>query len=415
MARGGNPNSNLAIDATEHTGDPVRLKVPGNTKEFYVKPDPAGTGNVLIHPTQLKRKWKKSELWHRSVILGPDGRVLSMSLPKFRNVGEDEVETADFVRRIESGEHIDFTEKMDGSLAIRSVVNGQVVWRTRGTWDGGAEHGPPIRKVAEQFPVLADPEFLPGHSLHFEFVHPNFPIIINYPKPDLILLSGVDHHDLRLLKYEQIQQLAHENDLSLVPLHELPTDFKQLQAAVDQFEGCEGIVARYADEQKYVKMKGLEYLKQHRLRFSFGLRETLRHCFEHDFADEAAFSKYLTDMEMDWEVLHTLTPIYRVYEEGRKRARAEEAEVMEFVDFWCNLIRDDRRHERSKKHARLDDRAARKEYVAEAKAAFGVGPLFNGAMALGDDDHRAARWRSDRLKDHVEDALRASRLPVDDE
>jgi hypothetical protein len=415
MARGGTRKTQLEMQAQETVADPITLPVPNKTEEFFVNVDPAGTGNVLVIPSKTKFTWRTSELWYRSVILGPDGRVLSMSLPKFRNLGEDAAETADFTRRIERGEDVDFTEKMDGSLAIRSVVNGRVVWRTRGTWDGGDEYGPAIRAIARQWPVLQDPQFLPTHSLHFEFVHPEFPVVIRYPKPDLILLSAVAHHDLKLVRFDQLEELAHTYDLHLVSMHDLPTKVDELRAAVEAFENCEGIVARYAHQQKYLKLKGAEYLKQHRLRFSFGLRATLDHCFKGDFATVDEFRQSLADQEMDWEIIDTRVPIYEIYAEGRRRLDADVAEAQSFLDAYRSLVLEEHRHERTRAHARLDDRAARKTYSQLADEAYADrAAVKHGCFALIGNDG-GAEWKRKLLERHVEQALRESRLPVDED
>jgi hypothetical protein len=397
------------------TTAPVRLPLPRNRDEFNITADPAGSGNVLVVPTKTKHRWKSSELWYRSAVLSPEGEVMSMGLPKFRNVGEDERESADFASRLEQGEPVVFTEKMDGSLAIRSVIDGQVIWRTRGSWDGGPEYGPAIRELAAGHPVLADAAFMPDHSLHFEFVHPSFPVVIRYERPQLVLLSGVRHHDLHLLMLSELQRIAGEHDLVLAPIHELPTDMAQLRAAVEAWEGCEGIVARYDHEQHYVKLKGMEYLRQHRLRFSFGLRETLRHCYLHDFDSEQAFADYLHSLEMDWEVIQTRLPIWRVYELGRERLRADIAEVRSFIDAYGSLVVAERHAERTRAHARLDDRAARKEYARLVREAYADSPsIAAGCFSMTGQDG-GAEWRRKLLERHVEDALRDSRLPADED
>lgn len=390
--------------------DGLRLMVPHSNVDFQVTEGPLG---LLVTPTRFKHRWRRSELWYRSAILSHDGSVRSMGLPKFRNLGEDDAESATFTRAIERGEDVLFTEKMDGSLAIRSVIGGRVVWRTRGTFEGGDEYGPAIQAAAERYPMLADPSFMDGHSMHFEFVHPGFQIVIRYAQPDLVLLSAVRHSDLAMATYEQLIELASAYDLNLVGVHELPRRVDELRAIVDAFEGIEGVVARYGEgEQRLIKLKGLEYLRQHRLNFSFGLRETLRVCQEQDFASEQEFTDHLFSLAMDWEVIQTKLPIYAVWARARAAALAEQAEARSFVDTYGSLI-DPGSDERTRAHARMDDRAARKEYARLAVEAYGRSALFAGAMALGSGDERGQRWLDDRVKAQVEIALKASRIDDD--
>jgi hypothetical protein len=415
MSTTGSPITQLEALSRDASPDAVRLPVPRGHEEFTVAPAKSGAAHVLVTPTRFKHRWRTSELWYRSAILALDGTVLSMGLPKFRNLGEDDGESASFTRAIECGEDVLFTEKMDGSLAIRSVIDGNIVWRTRGTFDGGTEHGPAIRTVAERYPVLANPSFMAGHSLHFEFVHPAFQIVIRYDRPDLVLLSAVRHADLTMATYEQLAELSMAHDLNLVGVHELPRQINELRASVDAFEGVEGIVARYgAGEQQMIKLKGVEYLRQHRLNFSFGLRETLRVCQEEDFASVEQFTDHLYALAMDWEVIQTKLPIYEVWARARAAAHAELAEARSFVDAYGSLVDPERIGERTRAHARLDDRAARAEYVDIARKGYGEGtPGFSGAMAISGGESRASGWFESRLRVQIEQALAHSRLDDD--
>jgi hypothetical protein len=275
-------------------------------------------GKYLIVPAPSKHRWEKDELWYRSMVVDSAGRLLSAGLPKFRNYGEDSVESVEFIQHLHSGSPVLATEKMDGSLAIRSVIDGEVVFRTRGTVDGGDEYGPAIRKVAsEKYPHLLDPSLYPEGSLHFEFVHPDFPIIIRYPDPDLVLLSGVRHQDLRLLDYKELTDLAQDASLKLVPAHALPHREEELIELVSDWKDKEGVVLRYQGEQAYIKIKAEHYRVQHALRYQFGAKAALELCKQHDFPDEKSYVDHLYALGMDWELAEERKQYYNLYRHGK--------------------------------------------------------------------------------------------------
>lgn len=98
--------------------------------------DPDSKGeNVLVLPTKgnfmRAADWTEEELLFRSLMFNREtGQVVSAGLPKFFNYGESELDTILLNNKLAQGEPVLFTEKMDGSLLIRSVINGKVRLRT---------------------------------------------------------------------------------------------------------------------------------------------------------------------------------------------------------------------------------------------------------------------------------------------
>lgn len=270
--------------------------------------------------------WPEELLWLRSAVLRDTGdghgEVVSMGFPKFFNAGERPGHTARMEAALRNGEPVRFTLKLDGSLAIRSVIDGEVVFRTRGSFDGG-EHGQAIRAVAERrYPVLLDPEFEPDRSLLFEFVSPQYRIIIRYPEPDLVLLGAVCHRTLTLARMEELAQLAHANGLALVEQVELPRDPRRLLAAVRDWDGLEGVVVRCNADQTLVKVKSASYLARHRVRFSLTARVVRQLCEQHEVRSLDEFARVLADMGGDWEVAQDVQGLVDAYISGCRDAEA---------------------------------------------------------------------------------------------
>jgi hypothetical protein len=377
---------------TTTPGKGKQIHVPDRNASFIVKEH---NGLRLIHPTKAKHKWSNSELHLRSCIVDEAGHVVSMGFPKFRNAGENIPETHEFENALASGEDILFTEKMDGSLAIRSVIRGEVVWRTRNTFDGGTEHGPAIRKAAQRYPILSDPAFMPDHSLLFEFCSPEFPIIVQYKEADLVLLGAISHADLSLHTYAELQSLSANNDLHLVRVHQLPSSFEELCQAVVDYDDCEGVVCRYQGEQHYLKIKSSKYLAQHSMRFSFGQRRALELCQRMDFTSEKEYLDHLYSLGLDYEVGMTRLPYYHAYTRARTRTLEMLADAQAFVNIYGDLA-----YSKRKEYARLVHENSEDGLVRAA------------CFSLLDGKAETVRERM--LKHNIEQELKRAKLTLDD-
>jgi hypothetical protein len=198
------------------------------------------------------------------------------------------------------------------STALRSVINGQVVWRTRGTLDGGL-HREQIEKAAGRHPDLADPHFCPFGTFIFEFVSPDFRIILPYKEDKLIFLGYITHSDLSLLDWNRTKAMATLYDFELVPTHDLPSDLDELIAIVSKWGGQEGIVARTKDGKALVKAKSASYLALHRLKFQLSTNALRDLCDEKDITSLDDFKAYILTQGADWELLQDCEPIVQVY------------------------------------------------------------------------------------------------------
>src|ERR1051326_7970675 len=147
-------------------------------------------GYTFIHPKQTKWDWIEEELPLRSTAVDRQGLVVSSGWPKVFYLGERPANDAKLEADLSSGDEVFFTEKLDGTLIIRSVLpDGRVIFRTRGTWDGG-DYGKLARAIAQdRYPALLDPTLLPEWSLLFEYVGPANLIVIAYAQEDLWFLG----------------------------------------------------------------------------------------------------------------------------------------------------------------------------------------------------------------------------------
>lgn len=301
---------------------PVRLDVPGESRGFKLT---RNGGLTLIAPPKIGKSmasdWPPEDRPYRSVIIDSAGRVVSAAFPKFGNYGEYEDDTTALDHSLAAGEPVWHTLKEDGSLIVRSVIDGAVVFRTRGTFDGGL-HGAAARRLAAQrYSSLLDPHLLPDTSLLFEFVSPEFQIVLSYPEEDLVLVGAIEHATLRQYDFPELEHLAQGEGLRLVEHYELPSEPEALIQAVAQWRDREGLVVRCNQGQTLIKLKAADYLARHRLRFALSARAVREICLERDVKGLDDFEIYLKEVGGDWELVEDAKPLVEAFCTARAKAQ----------------------------------------------------------------------------------------------
>lgn len=129
-------------------------------RRFTVTAD-AATGRTLITPnikipshpgpavhdprvpfTRAELWRDDGELWLRSIVVDPAGRVVSCGFPKFFELVEVPEMEAEIVAALKASEAW-LSPKLDGTCAIASMLeDGTIYWRTRGSLDFGAGYRP---------------------------------------------------------------------------------------------------------------------------------------------------------------------------------------------------------------------------------------------------------------------------------
>ena len=309
-----------------------RLKNRG----FMVKEQDGGY--LLVHPSRGKYDWEPEDLGFRSVILAPDGRVVSSGWPKFFNQGEWPDHDKRIAEELEAGRAV-ITHKHDGSLLIRSVLpDGRILLRTRDTFDGG-KYAPLAEAVARaRYPALLDPESFPHGSLLFEYVGPENQIVVRYSgEADLVLL-GVAIHDtspgegVRYLPYGEVQAVAAALGLNAVETYDWAAHgVASILEMVQGWDKAEGVVVRSGDGQTLLKVKSAWYFAQHALRWHISLPTIARFCIDGGITEETAFMQKLTEIGWDYETASVARGYFDQYTERRKEATHIREKAVAFV------------------------------------------------------------------------------------
>jgi hypothetical protein len=321
----------------------VRLDLSKVNKNFKRVED---NGYTLIIPKKNLWDWEEDEKFLRSVVVDKDGYVVSCSWPKFGNYGEFSKDTNILRDALNNNEEVMFSQKEDGSLCIRSVIDGKVVMRTRGTLYGGKRgeddepsYGERFFKVAsDKYPKLLDPNWMSDRSLLFEYVSPSNLVVVKYKEEDLIFIGFVDH-GLHIGHWFELKSIAQEAKLNLVKLHTLPRNVNELLEEVKTWKS-EGVVVRCDQNQVLVKVKSAHYLAQHRMRFSVNYKFMVEFIELSGVKSEDELVEELKACGYDFEIVETCLPFYHRYQKVEDIFKAQLKDAHDILEEHNNTYKD---------------------------------------------------------------------------
>ncbi|MFT4978312.1 MAG: hypothetical protein ACI8S6_004220 [Myxococcota bacterium] len=345
-------------------------------REFFVRQSALdGIGAVVqVSPRGQKHRWRPDELHLRSLLCRPDGAVLSSGFPKFFNLGEDPEHDAQATTAIAAGQAW-LTEKMDGSLLIRDVIEGQVHLRTRGAAGLPPDKAPRIHALLTQHPALLDSTCLPDRSVLLEYTspHPDDRIIVPYDRPQITALGWMQlqgaEHPVFHGSPDDVALLAEQTGAPPVRFLPAPQTMAALIAEVRDWTGREGVVLRYAlpgGGLGLLKLKSLRYLRNHTARFHLTRARLWRLCWAEQIQDRAQLAQALHSRGLDWEIVDYFAEDFDAYTERRLAAEAT------IVPFLAALSA-----------AGVDRAADRAEAVSRLRAVVGQRAAWSRLFPLG--------------------------------
>lgn len=182
------------------------MKLP-NPEEFIYKDCViAGDDCWLITPQHIGVKWTDENARFRSCIVRKkDNKVISQSLPKFKNWHEDP--------EFQPWDHswpVDAYIKKDGSTILLSYHTSEFILRTRGVVSVFTqETGEEVYKLIESYPKIKDFVRDGKHTVVFEHTSPNRVIVLREDTvPTLTLLTIIDNKDALLWPQYIVDMIA---------------------------------------------------------------------------------------------------------------------------------------------------------------------------------------------------------------
>jgi RNA ligase len=305
-------------------------------EQFYVSERfiPSIGKVYLITPKQSKHSWNNKELHLRSLLLDANFRVCSSGFGKFFNYGEKPELDALTEQAIQTGNTI-FTEKADGSLIIRSVINGQVHFRTRGSHVLADEFAIPVMElVNRRYPRLLDPNLDVRYSLLFEFTSPNNKIILGYQEPELTALGAMDLSASPPEFVSCPEAIQDTYGTPAVAFHKLQGSLFEVIEQVRSWKDSEGIVVwcQLPNGQLHLaKIKTTEYIRLHGLKYHFSAEKCRQFFWYKDISSEQQLQDALFSLGIDWEFAQFILPDLNEYIAHSNKIRQEVSDLIELI------------------------------------------------------------------------------------
>jgi len=217
----------------------------------YIKCQKHPTADLYIYNytdiAQYERIWNKATLACRGLILDGNDNIVALPLPKFFNLGEVENQ------RIPD-EPFEVYEKMDGSLGISYVFDGQIHIATRGSFISEQSIKATEMLHSKYKEVLS--KMKPEITYLFEIIYPENRIVVDYGQDEkLVLLAMIDMNTGKDVPLADI-------GFPIVKKYDGIQDLQVLKSLNENNK--EGFVIKYEDGYR-LKVKFEDYVRLHRI------------------------------------------------------------------------------------------------------------------------------------------------------
>lgn len=247
--------------------------------------------------------WNKNNLIFRSSVWNQEGELVSAGLPKFGNWGEK----PDLWPVPDNLANCSLISKEDGSLLIVSNYKGNLIVRTRGSYDATEkENGYEIEVLKKKYPkVFSYLQSYSDSSLLLEWVSPTNRIICDYPEPDLYLIGAIIHRGYSLLSQDILDKLAVVLQVKRPARYSFGS-ISQMLFAIKELKEKEGICL-YTSNGDIFKIKSDWYLRRHAFKSQVSVNSIIELFCDWDYPAKNRFQERLSS-EIDFECAEFAEP-----------------------------------------------------------------------------------------------------------
>jgi hypothetical protein len=254
-------------------------------------------------------QWTEDTLIYRSSIWNRDGELISAGFKKFFNYTEqpDLVPDPTDDQLVEGS----IVEKMDGSLLIISKYKGELICRTRGTFNvENLENGFEIEFLKKKYPKLFNSDLYEALdyevSILCEWTTPTNVIVLKYgDEPELKLIGIIYHGDYSMMQQSTLESWSRVLDVPR-PMTYTFNNVQHMVQTIKHLEDKEGVVVYYECEQIQKKFNAAKYLKLHRFKENATWKNVLRLYVDGEYESIANFMEYIKNV-FDFECLEMIT------------------------------------------------------------------------------------------------------------
>lgn len=246
----------------------------------------------LIFPPNMGVEWNEDNMIYRSGIWNYAGQPVSLSWKKFFNWDEK----CELAPKPTSLDDCTLMNKEDGSTLLVSMYKGELVMRTRGAstmdiLDNGDEKEFLINKYPTFFNFIKSFETT-SFTYVFEWETPSNKIVLDYgDEPRLVFTGQICHDTYKYVRNDTLDTSAVRLDLVRPPRYGF-SSFESMKEAMTELRGIEGICVYFNEDQDIKKMKTIEYLMLHSIKFRLGYKALIDMIYEENQREEE-FKAYI--------------------------------------------------------------------------------------------------------------------------
>ena len=224
---------------------------------------------------------------------------------------------------------------MDGSLIIRSVIKGEVNFRTRGSHHLADDFvGPVMSLVKDKYPKLLDPTTDTRYSILFEYTAPDNRIVLEYNESRLTVLGMIDLSGVIPEVHtspELVLKLEEDYGTPAVKFHNLGESIEDVLDGVRTWKGSEGVVVWCTlpnGKMHFAKIKAAEYIRIHSLKFHLTHDKVIMFCYIKEIDSLEKLQNEMHELGVDWEAVSFVESYFNEYIE---RKLLIEPKVADFI------------------------------------------------------------------------------------
>lgn len=273
---------------------------------------------ILITPNDIKCKWDDNTLKFRSMIVRKsDNMIISRGYDKFFNYSEHpEID-------VFPDGPFEVIEKKDGSLIIWGSYKGELIHRTRGTFDAkNMDNGHEIEFLKKKYPKLIEAIYENlGYSILTEWqTKTNVIVISEVEEPTLTLVGCIHNETGSLIAQVELDKIAETWGLPRPKRYHYDSILECI-SDVELWNGKEGVVLYSKDGIHLRKCKSDWYRSLHSMATGIKTVKNVLDVFMTSprFVESKDFFNYL-EQNMDHEIavkckdfIHEITEAYGKY------------------------------------------------------------------------------------------------------
>jgi len=174
------------------------------------------------------------------------GEIIARPFPKFFNLGETGCV-------VSSDDVVSANEKIDGSLATAFIHDSKIRFASKGSLNSW------VTEKAEKLMTTNHKSLI--HDLYdqrftpiFELIDTDNPIVIEYPRSELVFIGARNIDTGDLLTPEEIEEVGRQYSVPFTRIQYKNMRVEEIKKEISDQEGIEGVVV-YADNQRIAKVK----------------------------------------------------------------------------------------------------------------------------------------------------------------